>query len=97
MDAARRKEGGANLSDNKFNEAAEAVRRELLQEMSKRQIKLATVDSVVSGGLLIHVDGEDSARPMPYKRLASYTTPQAGDRIEIAPYKDTFIVQGKVI
>lgn len=63
--------------------------------MNGNFLRLATVDSIGSIGVILRFDGEANARTKEYKCLASYT-PQTDDRVCVAPISGSWIVLGAI-
>jgi len=59
---------------------------------------LATVEQIVSGGVIISTD-DGTVHPKPCRLLASYS-PAVGDRVYIVPFGDvstSYLIIGKVV
>lgn len=86
---------------NQFQELTEDVMQKM-RRMEKP--KFATVTEVTALGLKLNLSAAGEATPKAYKRLASYASPAAGDRVLVEwignpqnPDNGTYLVIGKVI
>ena len=59
-------------------------------------LRLGTVTGTNSSGVLVQLDGEDTARSKRYKRLSSYSA-TVGDRVLLAAISGSYVVIGKVV
>ena len=50
-----------------------------------------------SGGTRVKIDGEDIRTSKYYRRLNSYSSPTAGDRVLILVIAGTYLILGKVV
>ncbi len=60
-------------------------------------MRFATVHQVVADGIKVIFNGETVVSSKAYKRLASYTTPQVGDKVALIQVSGTYLILGKVL
>ncbi|MCK9267853.1 MAG: hypothetical protein M0P14_03955 [Alkaliphilus sp.] len=59
-------------------------------------LKFATVQEIIAGGLKVKFHGETVTSTKAYKKLVSYTSPQIGDSVAMLSVSGTYIILGEV-